>query len=59
MNFGQEITRSAQCFSESIAVIDVELKKKFTYAELNKRVNRLANALLDLGVREGLHKSPA
>ena len=53
MNVGQEISRSAQRFAERVAVIDVELGRQFTYAELDRRVNRLANALLALGHRAG------
>ncbi len=53
MNVGQEITRSARRFSDRVAIIDIELGRQFTYAELNARVNRLANALLDLGIRKG------
>jgi acyl-CoA synthetase (AMP-forming)/AMP-acid ligase II len=53
MNVGQEVARSARRFAKRVAVIDVELKKQMTYAELNIRVNKLANALLDMGVRKG------
>ena len=53
MNVGQEIARSAKRFANRLAVIDVELKQQMTYAELNSRVNKLANALLASGIRKG------
>ena len=45
------LRRAAQLYPEKIAVIDGE--QRFTYRELQARVNRLAHALLRLGVRQG------
>ena len=45
------LRRSAQIYPQKLAVIDGELR--FTYRDLQARVNRLAHALLRLGVRQG------
>jgi len=51
MNAGYLISRSARYFPERTAfVID---GKDVTYKELNRRVNKLANALLSLGLKKG------
>jgi len=51
MNVGYLITRSAHYFPERIAfVIDGQ---PITYQDLNGRINRLANALLGLGLKKG------
>jgi long-chain acyl-CoA synthetase len=51
MNAGYLITRSAYYFPERIAfVIDGQ---SISYRELNQRINRLANALLGLGLKKG------
>jgi fatty-acyl-CoA synthase len=42
--------------ASKVAVIDVSVSgkdRKFTYAQLNQRVNRLANALLRAGIKKG------
>lgn len=51
MNVGYLLTRSAYYFPEKIAFV-IE-GKSITYNELNTRVNRLANALLSLGLKKG------
>lgn len=51
MNVGYLLTRSAYYFPERIAFV-IE-GQPITYHELNKRVNRLANALLSLGLQKG------
>src|SRR5262245_34324375 len=43
--------RSARLYADKTAVIDGD--KRFTYAELQARVNRMSNALLALGVKKG------
>ncbi len=51
MNAGYLITRSARYYPERIAfVIDGQ---PISYRELNGRINRLANALLGLGLKKG------
>lgn len=51
MNAGYLITRSAHYFPERTAfVIDGQ---SITYRDLNQRVNKLANALLSLGLKKG------
>lgn len=51
MNVGYMLTRSAKVFPDREALV-VE-GKRLTYSELNQRVNRLANALLDQGLKKG------
>ena len=51
MNAGYLITRSAKYFPEKTAFVIDGLA--VSYRDLNKRVNRLANALLDLGLKKG------
>jgi len=43
--------RAASLYGQKVGVVDGDLR--FTYGEYDQRVNRLANALRDLGVREG------
>lgn len=51
MNVGKLLTKSAQTFPDKLAI--AYGPKKFTYAEFNSRVNRLANTLYRLGVKQG------
>ncbi len=51
MNIGALLTKSARTFPDNLAV--THGPKKFTYREFNTRVNRLANALTKLGIRQG------
>ena len=51
MNLGFHLTRSAMWFSDRIALVDEKIR--LSYAELNKRVNCLANELLALGLKKG------
>jgi len=53
MNIGLHLKRAAVYFPERTAVIDVGENTRLTYKELNERVNRLANALSDLGLKKG------
>ena len=53
MLLGDLVQRNTKLFPEKIAVIFED--KRFTWAELNERVNRLANALLSLGAKRGDH----
>ncbi len=49
MNIGTFLTKSARNFPENLAI--VQGSKKLTYAQFNKRVNRLARALSGLGIQ--------
>ncbi|MGD9075945.1 MAG: AMP-binding protein [Desulfobacteraceae bacterium] len=51
MNIGTLLPRHARYRPNHLAFVVGE--QRFTYAEFNAYVNRLANALLDLGVRKG------
>ena len=51
MNIGKLLTKSARTFPENLAI--AYGSKELTYAEFNARVNRLANGLHRLGVRQG------
>ena len=45
------LRRAALVYADKLAVVDGE--KRFTYRELQRRVNRLSHALHRLGVRQG------
>jgi acyl-CoA synthetase (AMP-forming)/AMP-acid ligase II len=51
MNVGQLLTKSARSFPENLAI--AHGSKRMNYAQFNGRVNRLANALRGLGIRQG------
>lgn len=51
MNVGEILTLVANKFPERTAIIFEE--KRFTYAEFNERVNRLAQALMKMGLPKG------
>lgn len=51
MNIGKLLTKSALSFPDQLAL--AYGGRKLTYAQFNARVNRLANALKGLGVRQG------
>ena len=51
MNIGSLLTHHARCRADHPAVIFED--QRLSYKQLNERVNRLANALLDLGVKKG------
>ncbi len=53
MNVGKLLTKSSEAFPDRPAVIHGA--KRLTYARFNERVNRLANALLERGIRPGDH----
>ena len=48
---GHLLARSALLYPEKVAVIDGA--RRFTYRELNRRTNALAQAMVELGVRKG------
>lgn len=49
MEFGYLLDRVASRYPNKTAIVFED--KRFTFDQLNKRVNRLANALLDLGIK--------
>jgi acyl-CoA synthetase (AMP-forming)/AMP-acid ligase II len=51
LNLGQILKVNAKKFPERVALKDRE--RRFTYPEVNRRVNRLAHSLLDLGLKKG------
>ncbi|MCW2757088.1 MAG: fadD5, partial [Nocardioidaceae bacterium] len=51
VNVGDSLTRSAARFPDRPAIVDGE--RRFTYAELNAWVNRVAHGLLDRGYARG------
>lgn len=51
MTLGELLYENTKKFPRKLAVADVE--RRFTYAQFNERVNCLANAMLDLGIRKG------
>jgi acyl-CoA synthetase (AMP-forming)/AMP-acid ligase II len=51
MDMGMHLRRSAIWFPERTALVDEE--KRFSYREVNARVNSLANSLKSLGVKKG------
>ena len=51
LNLGQMVKMDAKKFPNTIAIKDEE--RSLTYPELNKRVNKLSNSLLSLGLQKG------
>ena len=51
LNLGQMLKMNAKKFPNHIALKDKDIS--LTYPELNKRVNKLANSLLNLGLKKG------
>lgn len=51
LNLGQILKVNAKKFPNTVALKDKN--RKFTYPELNRRVNQLAHSLLDLGLSKG------
>lgn len=48
--WGQGFLRNVRRFAERVAVIDPETGRQWTYSELNREANKLANALADIGI---------
>jgi acyl-CoA synthetase (AMP-forming)/AMP-acid ligase II len=48
---GEILRRNSRLFSKKIGLVDD--RKQFSYGEINERVNRLGNALRDLGLEQG------
>ncbi|UCF61578.1 MAG: AMP-binding protein, partial [Anaerolineaceae bacterium] len=51
LNLGQILKVNAKKFPNTVALKDRD--RKFTYPEVNRRVNQLAHSLLDLGLSKG------
>ena len=52
-NIGQLLTKRAQICPAREACVEYERDRRFTFAELNTRANRVGNALLATGIRPG------
>ena len=52
-NIGDLLRRRATISPNLEAVVDLAAEQRFSYAELNARVNAMCHALADAGVREG------
>lgn len=53
LTVGGILKNQATNYPEDLAVAEIESKRRFTYGELNRRVNRLANGFLKEGMRKG------
>jgi len=51
MNLGQHLKLNAKKYPDTVALKDSE--RSYTYPETNRRVNRLANGLMGLGLKKG------
>jgi len=51
MLVGDILRRNAKLYGKKIGLVDGQ--KRFTYKQINERVNRLANALKNLGLKKG------
>ncbi|MDG2051533.1 MAG: long-chain fatty acid--CoA ligase [Myxococcota bacterium] len=52
-NIGLLLAKRAMLNPDLEAVVDVATDRRLSYSQLNRRCNRIANALLELGVRRG------
>src|SRR5210317_492394 len=52
-NIGQLLTKRAQICPNREAFVEFERDRRFTFAELNARANRVASGLLEKGIRPG------
>lgn len=57
MNISQMLTRNAQMYPDDTALIELtpsqKLRKEITWGEFDRTTNKIANILLELGVRKG------
>lgn len=53
MVLGDIVRSNARQFPDRLGIVDAQSRVRFTWAQVNARVNRLANAMLALGVRKG------
>ena len=59
INLGSFLAKRARLSPNLEAVVEVERKRAFSYAELDARANRIANVLLAMGVQKGRSRSVA
>ncbi len=52
-NIGLLLKKRAQISDDSEAFVEFERDRRFTFADLNQRCNRIANALIEHGVKPG------
>jgi len=53
INIGDTLTRRTKRMPNREALVETDSGRRFTYAQINARTNRVANALIDLGVAAG------
>jgi len=53
MLIGDILVNNARWFPEKVGIIDGPTGVRFSWREINARVNRISNALIDLGVQKG------
>ncbi len=53
MTVGGILKNHAINYPGDLAIVDVDQGRKYSYKQLNNRVNRLANGFLDMGMRKG------
>ena len=53
INLGSFLAKRARLSANLEAVVEVERNRRFSYAELDARANRIANVLLAMGVQKG------
>ena len=51
MNLGQQLKMNAKKFPQTVALCDA--RRRLTYPEVNRRVNRLAHRLMEMGLQKG------
>ena len=51
MNLGQQLKMNAKKFPDTVALCDA--RRRFTYPEVNRRVNRLSHRLMQMGLKKG------
>ncbi len=53
MVIGDMVVNNARLYPDKIGIIDGKTRIRYTWSQINKRVNCIANALIKLGVRKG------
>ncbi len=51
LNLGEMIAVNAEKYPDTVCLKDIN--RSYTYPEMDRRINKLANAMLDLGLRKG------
>ncbi len=51
MNLGQQLKMNAKKYPQAVALCDA--RRRFTYPDVNRRVNRLAHRLVQMGLKKG------